>query len=533
MKTTPVKFAVLALLAAAALRADVKPSTLFSDHVVLQRDMPVPVWGTAAAGEPVTVAFAGQTKATTAGADGKWRVDLAPLTASAEGRVLTISGADPAKAVTCADVLVGEVWICSGQSNMDFTVSKAVASFAGIANEAEEIAAAHYPLIREFRGRPDRIAEPQANVTATWKVCSPETVPAFSAVAYIFARQLQKDIKVPVGLLTLTFGASTAQAWVRREALAADPELIPLLDAFDAKMEAFRNAPATPAPAATPPAAAPAAGVAQNAGTPNAAGGAAARGARAGRAARGPSSPATDQHNPTVLYNGLIAPVVPYAVRGVIWYQGESITGSLPQFAKLNATLINDWRTLWGRPSGATGVVPFPFYFVQLAGLANSGSNRPEVREAQTAALTLPDTGMAVATDIGEANAVHPKNKQDVGDRLARIALANTYGRKIEFSGPVYDAMKVEGGAIRVTFTHLGGGLVAKGNAPLKWFSVAGADQKFVPAEAKIVGDTVVVSSPGVPAPVAVRYAWERFPDGCNLFNAAGLPAPQFRTDKW
>jgi sialate O-acetylesterase len=231
-----------------------------------------------------------------------------------------------------------------------------------------------------------------------------------------------------------------------------------------------------------------------------------------------------DQHNATVLFNGMINPVIPFAIRGTIWYQGESIVGGdagIALYPHVQATLIRDWRKLWGEGD-------FPFYIVQLAG-QEAASNSPRVREAQATVLSLPNTGMAVTTDIGEAKNVHPKNKQDVGDRLACIALANVYGHKIEFSGPTYASIKIEGGTIRVKFSHADG-LVAR-DGTLKWFSLAGADGKFVPAEAKIDGKTVVVSSPEVPAPVAVRYAWVNFPDGGQLYNTAGLPAAQFRSD--
>jgi len=225
-----------------------------------------------------------------------------------------------------------------------------------------------------------------------------------------------------------------------------------------------------------------------------------------------------------VLYNGMISPIVPYAIRGVIWYQGESIVGTdvgIALYPHVQATLVRDWRKLWGEGD-------FPFLIVQLAG-QEAASNSPRVREAQATILELPNTGMAVATDIGEAKNVHPKNKQDVGDRLARIALAKTYGRKIEFSGPAYESMKIEGNAIRVNFTHAEG-LVARDGA-LNWFSIAGADGKFVSAEAKIDGQSVIVSSPEVTTPVAVRYAWVNFPKGGHLYNSAGLPAAQFRSD--
>ena len=239
----------------------------------------------------------------------------------------------------------------------------------------------------------------------------------------------------------------------------------------------------------------------------------------------GARDPVQDQHNATVLFNGMIAPVIPYAIRGAIWYQGESIVdankGGIELYPHVQAALIRDWRKLWGEGD-------FPFYIVQLAG-QDAASNSPLVREAQATVLQLPNTGMAVATDIGERKNVHPKNKQDVGDRLARIALANVYGYKIEFSGPAFQSMKVEGNSIRVNFSHADG-LVAR-DGILKWFTIAGVDGNFVPAAAKIDGQTVIVSSPEISAPVAVRYAWVNFPDGGHLYNAAGLPAAQFRTD--
>jgi sialate O-acetylesterase len=322
----------------------------------------------------------------------------------------------------------------------------------------------------------------------------------FSAIGYFFARDLQKELKIPVGILTLTYGASTAQAWIRREAIAANPKLKPVLDEFDATVKAY--VPPTEEEMTRWKAAVDRAKAAGK------------------RPPRQPHpDPTQDQHNPTVMFNGMIAPVVPYAIRGVIWYQGESITAPKELFPLWNETLITDWRGLWGKD--------FPFYFCQLAAL-RANSNTPEVRAEQAAALSLPNTGMAVTIDIGDEKNVHPKNKQDVGNRLARIALANVYGRAIEFSGPRYDSIAVEGSAIRVKFSHLGGGLVAR-DGNLKTFEIAGADGKFVAASAKIDGDAVIVSAPEVSAPVSVRYAWSPYPAGCNLFNAAGLPAPPFR----
>ena len=508
------------LLTASPLLAEVKLASPFTSHMVLQRDMKVPVWGTADAGERVTVEFTGQKISTKAGADGKWRVELKALKASAESRTLTVTGDHTTQPIKLDDVLVGEVWLASGQSNMDFSMSKKVKYFAGVANEESEIAAANYPLIRMFTGNAAKAYAPQSNVGGEWKVCSPETAPAFSAVAYFFARDLQREIKVPVGIVTEAFGASTAESWIRRETMAADPQLKPMLDRFDAAVQSFRT---NPPPVVVPPRSEDVSAVAN---TNAATGGTNAAPRVRRRGGGGPRDPVQDQHNATVLFNGMIHPVVPFAIRGVIWYQGESIVGGsagIALYPRVQATLIRDWRALWGEGD-------FPFYIVQLAG-QEAASNNPLVREAQATVLSLPNTGMAVTTDIGEAKNVHPHNKQDVGDRLSRIALANVYGRKIEFSGPAYESMKVEGGAIRVKFSHLGGGLVAKGDDPLKWFVIAGTDMKFVPAEAKIDGGSVVVSSAEVTAPVAVRYAWVNFPDGCNLFNAAGLPAAQFRSD--
>jgi len=485
----------------------VKLASPFTSHMVLQCDMKVPVWGVAEPGEAVTVEFAGQKKSVTAGADGHWRVEFEPMKASEESRTLRVSGSKTATPIELGDVLVGEVWLASGQSNMDFSMSKKVKSFAGVKNEEEEIAAANHPLIRMFTGVAAKTYTAAARVEGEWKICNPENAAAFSAVGYFFARDLQREIKVPVGIITESYGASTAESWIRRDAMASDSQLKPMLDHFDAAVEQFRT---NPPPVVAPPRSEDVS--ATNAPT----------GRRRGSGA--PRDPVQDQHNPTVLFNGMIAPILPYAIRGAIWYQGESILGGdagVALYPHVQATLVRDWRKLWGEGD-------FPFYIVQLAG-QEAGSNRPEVREAQATILQLPNTGMAVATDIGERKNVHPKNKQDVGDRLARIALAKTYGRKIEFLGPVYESMTVEDHSIRVKFSHAQG-LVARDGA-LKWFTIAGADGKFVPADAKIDGETVIVSSPEVEKPVAVRYAWVNFPDGGHLYNAAGLPAAQFRSD--
>lgn len=499
----PKKF--LAILAAAlggaTAQADVKLASPFTDHLVFQQGQPVPVWGWADPGEEVTVSFAGQKRTAVAAADGAWKIELDSLAVSADPLELAVAGKNT---ITLHDILVGEVWLASGQSNMDFTVQKTEKYyFAGVINEAEEIAAAKHPKIRMFTGAWKKSYAPEKAVSGTWKVCSPETVGEFSAIGYFFARALHRELNVPVGIVTLTYGASTAQAWIRREAIAADPRLKPALDEFDAKVKTFT--PSSPDEMKKYEEAVAKAKAEKQ------------------RRPRNPNpDPVQDQHNPTVMFNGMIAPFVGYGIRGVIWYQGESITGAKDLFPVWNETLIGDWRKLWGRE--------LPFYFCQLAAL-NAASNGPEVRELQAEALKLPATGMAVTIDVGDPKDVHPHNKAPVGERLMRIALAQVYGRKIEFSGPVLETSVVDMDALRLKFSHANGGLVAK-DGPLKTFEIAGADGKFVPAEATIEGDTVTVRSPEVSKPVAARYAWSPYPEGCNFYNAAGLPAAPFRTDK-
>lgn len=503
----PTRLAVLLLtccyLLPALAPAQVKPATLFSDHMVLQRDMPIPVWGTASPGEKVTVAFNGQSQSTIAAPDGHWSVRLNKLTAGGPYE-MKIAGKNT---VVLHDVLVGEVWLAAGQSNMAFTVSSKAEFFAGMLDEDKVIAAANDPNIRMFTVATVKALTPQQSVNGSWKVSSPQTVGAFSAIGYVFARELEERLHVPVGILTVAFGSSTAESWLPREALASDPQLKPMLDGFDA-LEAFYKTHPHSSVAQAPSAPEPLNGRPMP-----------------------PSTllrdPAEDQHQPTVMFNGMLHPVIPYAIRGAIWYQGESIVGGaagVALYPHVMETLLNTWRALWGEGD-------FPFYAVQLAPLDNI-SNNPVVREQQGKILALPNTGLAITIDAGDPTNVHPKNKEPVGQRLALLALAQTYGFQLESSGPVFASMKLEGRSIRIRFTHAAGGLVAKGG-PLTGFTIAGSDQTFVPAQATIQGDSVLVSSSSVPAPVAVRYAWADYPAGCNLYNAAGLPAAPFRTDHW
>ncbi len=500
--------AVVGVLSGMAL-GDVKPNALFSDHMVIQQGVAVPVWGTAEAWEAVTVTLGAEKQSATAGADGKWMVKMGVQKAAGmDGAPLemTIAGKNT---IVVKDVLIGEVWVGSGQSNMEFTVSKNPPlgkNFAGLLNEADEIAKADFPKIRMFTVKQVKSHDPLTTEAGTWEICSPATVPGFSAVGYLFARDLQREIKQPVGIVLSAYGASTAEAWISREVMAADASMKPTLDNFDAAVALLAAKPgATYGEAKIP--------------TPI--------NKKRPAATSRLGNPVQDQHQPTVLFNGMINPIIPYAMRGVIWYQGESLIGGdlgLSNYGHVQNALVTDWRKRWGEGD-------FPFYVVQIPGQQDI-SNNPRVREEQAEILKLPNTGLAVIMDTGEMKQVHPKNKEPLGERLTKIALANVYGQKMEYSGPVYDSMKVEGGAIRLKFTHVGGGLVAKGG-DLKWFQIAGADQKFVTATAKIDGDSIVVSSPDVKEPAAVRYGWDNWPDGMNLWNKDDLMASPFRTDTW
>lgn len=439
------------------LHAAVKPNPLFSDGAVLQRGQVVPVWGTADDGEKVTVEFAGQSVSTTA-KGGKWRVDLKPLEAGGPFP-MKISGETT---VTVNNLLVGEVWVASGQSNMEWKFNS---SFKPEAERPK----ANFPKIRMFTVARSASLEPLDEVQGRWVECSPETVGQFSAVGYYFARDLHAKLGVPVGVISTSWGGTRAQAWTSAEGLRGHRELKGYADQLKA---------ATALPAQGP------------------------------------------QNFPGALYNAMIAPVVPYGMKGVIWYQGEGNAGKSKEYQTLFPAMIADWRTKW-----KTG--DFPFLYVQIAPFKGQP---PEIREAQFLTLAKsPNTAMVVTTDYGDANDIHPKQKEPVGHRLSLAARALAYGEKLEHSGPLYDSMKVARGKVELAFRHVGGGLVAQ-DGDLKGFTIAGADGTFVPAKAEIVGDRVMVSAEGVKNPKAVRYGWENVPD-VNLFNKEGLPASPFRTD--
>lgn len=491
------------LTLAATLRAEITAAPYFQEGAVFQQGKPVPVWGRAEAGEKVTVEFKGQKKETTADAEGRWKVELDPLTASAEPAQMTLKGANT---ITIGNLLVGEVWLCSGQSNMAWTVKNSK-------DPEREIAAANYPLIRHFKTALTAAATPQDTVKGSWAVCSPETAGDFSATAYYFGRELFKELNVPIGLLNVSYGGTPVESWMSdatvkanqaypaiQERLKVDAQRYParrkLYEERLATWKAKKEAATKEGKSFTDRAPVP------------------------------PSGPDTvDRFTLSSLYNAMLHPFIPAALRGVIWFQAEANLYRSPEYSKLFPEMIKEWRTEFGQGD-------LPFYFVQVANQARDADTThvlfPFLREAQMAGLQLPNTGMAVTSDIGEAYNAHFKNKQEVGRRLAQIALASTYDRPREFSGPmVRDITKTKDG-YEISFTHADGlKLTGEGG-----FEIAGADHVFRPAQAKVDNDKVIVTSTAVTEPAAVRYAWYNNP-AMTLYNGAGLPAPNFRSDDW
>jgi sialate O-acetylesterase len=619
---------VLALLAP-SVRPEIRVAGLFGDSMVLQRDLAIPIWGWAEPGERVTATMAGKSATAAAGVDGRWSLKLEAFPAGGPHE-LVVGGR------TFKDVLVGDVWVCSGQSNMEWTVN-------GCRNAREEIATADFPRLRHVLV-PKRIsARPEVDVPgAAWQACSPRTVGNWTAVGYFFGRHLQRELDVPIGLIHSSWGGTICEAWTSAEALKTMDDFRPVVESlqgpapdpkeYEAKLGVwqramekldagregkwadpdvdvsswktmalprlwegsfdgviwFRREVMVPAAGDLTVSLGPIDDEDETYWNGTKIGGTSgwqaprvykvpAAAVRAGRnvltvrvldtgggggiygkpeqmkveggpslagpwsykvgfdLAKAPGRPAPppfaggNPNVPTALYNGMIAPVIPYGIKGAIWYQGESNVGRAKQYRTLFPTMIKDWRSRWG-------VGEFPFLFVQLANFLPARpepgeSAWAELREAQELTLTTRNTGQAVIIDIGEANDIHPRNKQDVGTRLALWALGTAHAKSGVISGPIYDAMSVEGPRIRVKFKHVGGGLVAR-DGPLKTFAIAGADKKWVWADAAVEGETVVVSHPQVPAPTAVRYAWADNPEGCNLYNKDGLPASPFRTDR-
>jgi len=477
------------------VRADVAVPALLADHMVVQRGLPVHVWGMAAPHEAVSVTFRGETKSATPDDDGRWSIYLSPGEAGGPFQ-MTIKATNT---IVLNDILVGDVWVASGQSNMEFPMT-------ALANAQTEIAAAQSPKIRLFMVKHKPADYPLENVESKgWAACTPETVADSSAVAYFFARHLQQKLGVPIGLVESFWGGTAAESWTSLRALSADAAFMPV---FAARARTLAGESTT---------------VLHQQREEHEY-----QQAVEQAKAEGKPLPGRQWHPdfaawaPAALYNGMIAPLTPLAIRGAIWYQGESNSGPdrAPLYARLFQTMIRDWRNAWGEGD-------FPFLFVQIANWNTAPDGMwPEVRDAQRQALALKNTGMAVTIDIGDAVDIHPKNKQDVGLRLALAARAIAFGEKLEWSGPLVRQVTQEEHALRVWFDHAGG-LTAKG-AELTGFEVAGPDGKYSPAEAKIEGESVVVSSAAVPTPVSVRYGWAANPN-CNLFNKEGLPASPFQ----
>jgi sialate O-acetylesterase len=502
--------------APALLMADVVPFGLFQDGAVLQRDQPVPVWGKADAGEHVTVAFAGQQLETTADADGFWSVTLAPMAANSTPSSLIITGKNQ---VTLSDIVVGEVWLASGQSNMGWEVTK-------IHDADLEIRTARFPLIRQIRIARAPQENPVDEMKGEWQAATPETVGNFSAVAYAFAKDLHLALDVPVGIINSTWGGTPIESWMSSAALASNPAFEAVAQRWAATLEEY------PARKAEYDAALAAWEAEKSR--------AEARGetftVRAPRTPPGPGS----QFMPSALYNGMIAPLTRTALRGVIWYQGESNAPRAAEYQALFAAMIRDWRSAFHQDA-------MPFFWAQLAGYAEDPADAVTwavLREGQSAALALPATGQVVVMDAGlsDSSDIHPRNKAPVGRRFARLALTRVFGdTSIKDSGPVFAGIQAlpaepaaeppRPAALRVLFQGINGKL----RQPLPEVTgveVAGEDRIFHPANAIIDGDTLVVHSDAVATPVAVRYAWRNYAIAW-LQDDLGLPVPPFRSDTW
>lgn len=466
-------------MVAAPAHANVRLPSIIGQDMVLQRNTPCPIWGWADPGEKVTVEFGHQRRTATAGPDGRWSVELRPMRASADPRTLTVRGKNT---VSLGGILVGEVWLCSGQSNMEWSVRSSDRA-------QEEMAAANYPRIRHIKIPHRPSTQEEEDVPSDgWKVCSPATVGDFTAVGYFFARNISKELDVPVGLIGCNWGGTRIEPWIPPTGF----QQVPALADITAKLPEF--------PTVT--------------------------------FGKDPQNPLRVVRNinfqtPLALWNGMVHPLVPFAIRGALWYQGESNNGEGPLYYEKMKALIQGWRTVWGKPD-------MPFYFVQLAPFRYGGDPTAlaGIWDAQRRALDIPHTGMAVITDIGNVADIHPRNKQEVGRRLALWALEETYDRDVkEYSGPLFDHVSREGDRIRVYFKHTGSGLTTRDGKAPSHFEIAAKDGPFVPAQAVIEGRTVVLSSPQVKAPARVRFAWNQEAEP-NFGNKEGLPASPFQSSR-
>jgi sialate O-acetylesterase len=493
----------LAFLLSGRLHAAVRLAAPFRDGVVLQSGKPIAVWGWAEPGEQVKVSFKQCTRTAQADSRGRWLVRLEAVAASDQPARLVVAGKNT---VTVDQVLVGEVWLCSGQSNMNLPLTQA--------KDAErEIAGANHPLIRYFEVKSAVVGQPLDEAGGTWETCTPAAAGRFTAVGYFFARELQRQLGVPVGIIKSTLGGSPIEGWMSEETLkgnlAADHAVktwAPLSAAFEKRTADYAAQLATWS----------------------------AREKAARAAGRDFAEPRpvivqerSDRNKPSGLYNGFIHPLEPLTLAGFLWYQGESGVGRANEYRVLLQTMIRQWRQDFQQPD-------LPFLIAQLPNYAETndvtGQSWAWLREAQAATLSLPRTGMAVTVDVGDPANLHPANKQDVGLRLALVALRDVYRKRVESSGPVFAGVKQQGDSLQILFKQADG-LFFKGEAT-NAFVIAGSDRKFIPAEARIVGQSVVLSAKGIAEPQAVRYNWENNPRRF-LYNRAGLPAAPFRTDSW
>jgi sialate O-acetylesterase len=506
MKHTPRHLILVCSIALApSALAEVRLPKIISDHMVLQAEKQATIWGWADPQEKIEVTLGTKTATTAASSEGKWSVKL-DVPAAGASLEMSVAGKNT---VTVKDILIGEVWICSGQSNMEWMVSQSD-------NKDAESAAANYPLIRHFKVTRQTSDTPLEDLKGEWVVCSPATVPNFSAVGYFFGRELHKQLgDRPVGLIGTNWGGTPAESWASRKALEAEPLLKPLLERWDKQVADYNPENAQKAYLKAKEDWEKKAAEAKAANQP------------VPRAPSAPTSPAQSAGRPANLYNAMIAPLLPLSVKGAIWYQGESNVSRAQQYRTLFPAMIRNWRADFNAPE-------LPFYFVQIAPFRyNSPQACAELWEAQLHTLkTVPKTGMVVTTDIGNFTNIHPGNKQDVGLRLAKWALSKDYGKKgISYSGPLYQSAKVEGGKMRLSFENAAG-LKARDGKALTHFSIAGEDQKFVPAEATVDGEFILVHAADVTKPVAVRFAWDESAEP-NFVNASGLPASPFRTDSF
>lgn len=481
--------------------AEIKLPHVLGDNMVLQRGIPFSFWGQADPGEMICLRIGRKEFRTQAGKNGNWMVKLPPMEAGGPHQI-AVEGSNT---ILLKNVFVGEVWICSGQSNMEWPVR-------AVDKGEEEIAAANYPQIRLFHVAKVPSGQPQFDVGAAWCPCHPVTVRDFSAVAYFFGRMLHKELGVPVGLINTSWGGTRIEPWTPPCGFASVPELKEVVHRIEAVEREFREALASSLDSVEAWVHAVRKALAEGDPVPP--------------MPPLPPHPLSGPHQPTGLYNGMVHPITPFAIRGAIWYQGEANREDGMKYCDKMKALINGWRSVWGQGD-------FPFYFVQLAPFRYGGDPfmLPAIWEAQRAALSVPNTGMAVTTDIGNVQDIHPRNKQDVGKRLALWALAKTYGQEgLAYSGPLYRSVSPEGKRIRIHFDHAGAGLASRDGKPLTCFEIAGEDKNFVKAHAEIEGSTLLVWSDEIQKPVAVRFGWHQEAEP-NLMNKEGLPASPFIGD--